>query len=60
MVLAVELGVPFLIWFPRRVRLLAAGILILFQVLIMLTGNYAFFNLLAIALCLWLVDDARF
>jgi predicted DCC family thiol-disulfide oxidoreductase YuxK len=58
-VLAVELGVPFLIWFPRRVRLLAAGILILFQVLIMLTGNYAFFNLLAIALCLWLVDDQR-
>ena len=58
-VLAVELGVPFLIWFPRRLRLLAAGILILFQVLIMLTGNYAFFNLLAIALCLWLVDDAR-
>ncbi len=58
-VLAVELAVPFLIWFPRRVRLLAAGILILFQVLIMLTGNYAFFNLLAIALCLWLVDDER-
>jgi len=58
-VLAVELGVPFLIWFPRRVRLLAAGILILFQVLILLTGNYAFFNLLTIALCLWLVDDAR-
>ncbi len=59
MVLAIELGVPLLIWFPRRVRLLAAGILILFQVLIMLTGNYAFFNLLAIALCLWLVDDRR-
>jgi hypothetical protein len=58
-VLAVELGVPFLIWFPRRARLLAAGILILFQVLIMLTGNYAFFNLLTIALCLWLVDDRR-
>ncbi len=59
-VLAVELGIPFLIWFPRRVRLLAAGILIIFQVLIMLTGNYAFFNLLTVALCLWLVDDARF
>jgi predicted DCC family thiol-disulfide oxidoreductase YuxK len=58
-VLAVELGVPWLIWFPRRVRLLAAGILIIFQVLILLTGNYAFFNLLTIALCLWLVDDAR-
>jgi len=51
--------VPLLIWFPRRMRLLAAGILIVFQVLIMLTGNYAFFNLLAIALCLWLVDYAR-
>jgi lipase maturation factor 1 len=59
-VLGVELGVPFLIWFPRRVRLLAAGIMILFQVMILLTGNYAFFNLLAIALCLWLVDDERF
>ncbi|MGZ4838299.1 MAG: lipase maturation factor family protein [Terriglobales bacterium] len=58
-VLLVELGVPFLVWFPRRLRLLAAGILIVFQVLIMLTGNYAFFNLLTIALCLWLVDDAR-
>lgn len=58
-VLTVELAVPLLIWFPRRVRLLAAGILIVFQVLIMLTGNYAFFNLLAIALCLWLVDDER-
>ncbi len=59
-VLAVELGVPFLIWLPRRVRRLAAQILIVFQVLIFLTGNYAFFNLLAIALCLWLVDDEWF
>ncbi len=59
-VLVVELAVPFLIWFPRRVRLFAAGILIVFQILILLTGNYAFFNLLAIALCVWLVDDARF
>jgi len=60
LVLLVEIAVPFLIWFPRRVRLLSAGILIILQVLILLTGNYAFFNLLAIALCVWLVDDARF
>ncbi|MBZ5569991.1 MAG: lipase maturation factor family protein [Acidobacteriia bacterium] len=58
-VLTVELAAPLLIWFPRRARLLGAGILIVFQVLILLTGNYAFFNLLAIALCLWLVDDER-
>lgn len=32
-------------------------VLILFQLLIALTGNYAFFNLLTIALCLLLVDD---
>jgi len=28
------------------------------QLLIAATGNFAFFNLLAIALCVWLVDDA--
>jgi len=60
MVLVVELAVPLLIWFPRRVRLLAAGILIALQISILLTGNYAFFNLLSIALCVWLVDDTRF
>jgi hypothetical protein len=31
--------------------------LIFFQVLILLTGNYGFFNLLAIALCLLLIAD---
>ena len=30
---------------------------ILFQILILLTGNYTFFNLLTIALCLFLLDD---
>jgi hypothetical protein len=56
-VLVVETVVPFLIWGPRRVRLLAAGLLIGLQLLIGLTGNYAFFNLLTIGLCLLLVDD---
>ncbi|CAN5206892.1 lipase maturation factor family protein [soil metagenome] len=54
----VEMVVPFFIWMPRRVRLLGAGLLIGLQVLIALTGNYAFFNLLTIALCLLLIDDA--
>ncbi len=54
----IELIVPFLIFGPRRLRLLACSILIGFQLLIMATGNYAFFNLLTIALCLLLLDDA--
>ncbi len=56
--LAVEIIVPFLIWAPRRPRLLAAGLIIFLQVVIAVTGNYCFFNLLTIALCLLLIDDA--
>jgi len=56
--LAVEIIVPFFIWAPRRLRLVAAGIMIFLQVVIALTGNYCFFNLLTIALCLLLIDDA--
>jgi hypothetical protein len=50
--------VPFFIWAPRRVRHIACALLILLQILIALTGNYCFFNLLTIALCLLLIDDA--
>jgi len=56
----VELIVPFLMFAPRRVRFFAGGATILLQALIFLTGNYAFFNLLAVALCLLLFDDAAF
>lgn len=55
---AIELGVPFLIFAPRRLRFLGAGALISLQVLIGLTDNYCYFNLLTIALCLGLFDDA--
>ena len=54
----VELIVPFLIFAPRRVRFFAARAIVVLQVLILLTGNYAFFNVLTIAFCLFLVDDA--
>jgi hypothetical protein len=57
LVLAVEVGAPWLIFTTRRLRMLAAAAFIGLQLLIALTGNYAFFNLLAIALCLWLLDD---
>ncbi len=56
--LVIEVVVPFLIWGPRRLRQLACGLFVLLQVVIGLTGNYAFFNLLTIALCLLLIDDA--
>ena len=56
-VLFVESVVPFFIWAPRRVRHVACALLILLQILIALTGNYCFFNLLTIALCLLLIDD---
>jgi lipase maturation factor 1 len=55
--LAVEIIVPFFIWAPRRPRLMAAGLIIFLQIIIALTGNYCFFNLLTIALCLLLIDD---
>ena len=54
---AVELVIPFLIFAPRRLRTIGCIGLIGLQVLILLTGNYCFFNLLTIALCLLLIDD---
>ena len=56
-VFLVELLVPFLIFAPRKPRRMAACLLIGLQVLILLTGNYTFFNLLAIALCMFLFAD---
>jgi lipase maturation factor 1 len=56
--LVVEIIVPFFFWSPRRLRLIAAGLLIFLQLAIAITGNYCFFNLLTIALCLLLIDDS--
>jgi len=56
----VEVVVPFFIFAPRRLRFFAATMMILLQVLIFLTGNYTFFNMLTIALCLLLFDDSFF
>ncbi len=55
---AIELGAPFLIFGPRRARLAAASAFAFLMALIGLTGNYNFFNLLTLALCTTLVDDA--
>ncbi|MGH7990110.1 MAG: lipase maturation factor family protein, partial [Limisphaerales bacterium] len=54
---AVELGAPWLIFAPRRIRFLGGAAIAFLQILILLTGNYTFFNFLTLALCLLLLDD---
>ena len=56
--LVIELLVPFLLFGPRALRHNAAFLLVALQVAVALTGNYAFFNFLTIALCLLAFDDA--
>jgi uncharacterized membrane protein YphA (DoxX/SURF4 family) len=58
--LAIELLAPFLLFLPRRWRFIAAALFVTLQVAILLTGNYAFFNLLTLSLCLWCFDDATY
>jgi hypothetical protein len=55
--LAIELAAPWLILTTRRLRELAFLLLAGLQFVIALTGNYAFFNLLSAALCLFLLND---
>lgn len=54
----IELVVPFLILGPRRARIAGALALIALQLLIAGTGNYGFFNLLTVVLCVPWLDDA--
>jgi predicted DCC family thiol-disulfide oxidoreductase YuxK len=56
--LVVELLLPWLMLLPRNLRFVAAFGTIGFQLVIVATGNYGFFNLLVIALCIALFDDA--
>jgi len=56
--LGIELGAVFLVFMPRRLRAAAAACVLLLQILILLTGNYNFFNLLTMLLCVFLFDDA--
>jgi hypothetical protein len=57
----IEVAIPWLIFAPprfRRVRAVAAALLIALQLGIGVTGNYGFFNLLTIVLYLALLDDS--
>lgn len=54
----VELLAPFLIFGPRKLRPAAFLLLASLQILILLTGNYCFFNLITLGLCLFALEDA--
>lgn len=54
----IELVLPFFIAAPGRLRMTAFWGFTILMVLIIATGHYGFFNLLTVALCLALVDDA--
>lgn len=56
-VFVIELGLAWLIFGPRPLRYLAFGGITLLMLLIAGTGNYNFFNLLAVILALTLLDD---
>ena len=55
---AVELVTPFLIFGPRKMKQTAAFAIAGLQLGIAATGNYTFFNLLTLVLCIPLFDDA--
>jgi hypothetical protein len=54
---AIELLLPFLVW-PRQARYVAFGGYAVLLFLLAFTGNYGFFQLLSITVCLWVLDDA--
>ena len=55
--LALELGLVFLLFFPRRVRMVCFFIVTPWEIGVILTANYAFLNYLVLALGFLLLDD---
>ena len=55
--LGMELGLVFMMFFPRRVRLICFFIVTPWEIGVILTANYAFLNYLVLALGFLLLDD---
>ena len=53
----IELILPILLFFPGNLRRIAVFGQIILQLAILLSGNYGFFNLLTLCLCVPLIDD---
>jgi hypothetical protein len=56
-VLIIEIVVPWMMFMQRRYRFIAAWLTLGLQLLIMLSSNHNWFNLLTMLLCLFLFDD---
>ena len=57
--LAIELVLPIFVFAPRRLRCFAATMFLLLELVILVTGNYNFFNVLTMLVCVALLDDRR-
>ena len=55
--LALELGIVFMLFFPRRVRLICFFIVTPWEIVVILTANYTFLNYLVLTLGFLLLDD---
>lgn len=55
--LVIEILVPFLMFLPRRFRLIGAWLTVIMQLAILATSNHNYANFLVLALCLFLFDD---
>ena len=55
--LGMELVLAFMLFFPRRVRLICFFIVTPWEIVVILTGNYAFLNYIVLALGFLLLDD---
>jgi lipase maturation factor 1 len=55
--LVMELILAFMLFFPRRVRMICFFIVTPWEIGVILTGNYAFLNYIVLSLGLLLVDD---
>jgi lipase maturation factor 1 len=55
--LVLELGLVFMLFFPRRVRIVCFFIVTPWEIVVILTANYAFLNYLVLALGILLLDD---
>ncbi|HEV2325929.1 MAG TPA: lipase maturation factor family protein [Terracidiphilus sp.] len=55
--LVMELGLVFMLFFPRRVRIICFFIVTPWEIGVILTANYAFLNYLVLSLGILLLDD---
>ena len=58
--LFIEILVPFALLLSKCWRRIAGVLFISLQIIILINGNYAFFNLLTLSLCLWCFDSVTY